>query len=94
MEALRLLVTFHVKPGCREAFVNEMFEQGIHEAVNKEDGCIKYDYYFDPKDESIVLLVEKWESREKQQIHIQTPHMQRAREINKKYVENATLEEF
>ena len=95
MKDLVLLVTYITKPGCREAFVRELIESGVHAAVNAEDGCHKYDYYFDAQNEDQVLLVEKWESREKARVHLKTPHMTvTAKAIKDKYMLDMKMEEI
>ena len=90
---LTLFVTYTAKPGMRGAFMDALRHAGIHAAVNAEDGCLKYDYYLDAQDENKVLLVERWESKEKQQIHLTQPHMAAMKEIKAAYVESTALEE-
>ena len=90
---LTLFVTYTTKPGLRDAFIQALKETGIHVAVNAEDGCLKYDYYLDVQDGNKVLLVERWESKEKQQIHLTQPHMAKMKEIKAAFVEETVLEE-
>ena len=40
-----------------------------------------------------MLLVERWESREKQQIHLTQPHMAKMKGIKERFVESTALEE-
>ena len=88
-----LNVTYKTKPGMREEFVKALAAAGMHAAVNAEDGCLKYDYYLDLQDENKVLLVERWESKEKQQIHLTQPHMAAMKDIKAAFVESTALEE-
>ena len=90
---LTLLVTYTTKPGMRADFVDALGKAGLHAAVNAEDGCQKYDYYLDLQDENKVLLVERWESKEKQQIHLTQPHMAAMKDIKAAFVESTVLEE-
>ena len=90
----RIYVIFKCFPGKREAFVEKVQAEGIVSAVREEDGCIQYDYYFSEKDDCELMLIEAWESKEAQQIHIQQPHMARLREIKEDYVDSTTLGEF
>ena len=90
---LTLFVTYTAKPGKRAAFLEALKQAGIHAAVNAEDGCLKYDYYLDAQDENKVLLVERWESKEKQQIHLTQPHMAAMKDIKAAYIESTALEE-
>ena len=90
---LTLFVTYTTKPGMRGEFVQKLAGSGLHAAVNAEDGCLKYDYYLDLQDEDKVLLVERWESKEKQQIHLTQPHMAVMKELKPLYVLETKLEE-
>jgi len=78
----------------REAFVEKIKAEGIVDEVRREDGCIRYDYYYSEKDANELLLVEEWETKEHQQAHINTPHMARLREIKEDYIESTKLGEF
>ena len=68
--------------------------EGIVDEIRKENGCIRYDYYYSEKDPNEILLIEEWESKEHQQIHIDQPHMARLREFKNDYIESTKLGEF
>lgn len=89
-----IYVKFSCVPGKREAFIEKMKETGILEAVRAEDGCIMYDYYFAEKDPNELLLVEQWETREHQQVHIGQPHMAQMRTFKDEYILNTALGEM
>ena len=89
-----IYVKFDCLPEKREAFVEAVKDEGILAAIRAEDGCIRYDYYFSDSDENELLLIEAWESKRHQQIHIEQPHMARLREIKDDYIQNTTLGEF
>lgn len=89
-----IYVKFDCYPEKREAFVDAVKKEGILAAIRAEDGCIRYDYYFSDSDENELLLIEAWESKRHQEIHIEQPHMARLREIKGDYVKNTTLGEF
>ncbi len=89
-----IYVIFKSKDGVREQFIQKIKKEGIVDAVRKEDGCIRYDYYFSEKDPNEILLIEAWESKKHQQIHIEQPHMARLREIKGDYILSTTLGEF
>ncbi len=72
---LLLLVTYHVRPGQRTAFLQRLNDAGIPAAVRREDGCRRYDYFLDTQDPDAILLVEDWDTTAHQQAHVQTPHM-------------------
>ena len=67
MQHILLLVTYQTKPNTREAFVEEVTDLGILQKIQKEDGFVAYQYYYDATDANTLLLVEEWESEAKQQ---------------------------
>ena len=89
-----IYVKFDCYPEKREAFVEAVKKEGILSAILAEDGCIRYDYYFSDSDENELLLIEAWESKRHQHLHIEQPHMARLREIKDDYIKTTTLGEF
>ena len=90
----RIAVTFVCLPGKREEFLERVKAEGIREAVLSEDGCHGYDYYLSDADASELLLIEAWETRRHQEVHIEQPHMARLRSFKAEYIESTTLREF
>ena len=92
------MYTIYVKFAClpqrREAFIQKVKETGILEAIRAEEGCIRYDYYLSEKDANELLLIEQWESKAHQQIHITQPHMARLREFKGDYITDTVLGEI
>ena len=89
-----IYVQFQCRAGKREAFVEAVKREGVLASIRAEDGCLKYDYYFSDADANELLLVEAWESKRHQQIHMEQPHMARLREINAEHIETVKLGEF
>ena len=89
-----IYVVFKCVPGKREEYINILKSEGVVDAVRNEDGCIRYDYYFSEKDPDEILLIEAWESKKHQEIHIQQPHMARLRELKPDDVLSTELGEF
>lgn len=92
MKKLLLCVTYKAKHGMREEFIKEISSSGLLETIRKEDGCIEYEYCYSVLDEDKILLVEQWESEEKQQAHVMQPHMDRLRALKEKYIYDTKLE--
>ena len=90
----RIAVTFRCLPGKREEFVARVKAEGIRDAVLAEDGCYGYDYYFSDADASELLLLEAWETRRHQEVHIEQPHMAKLRSFKAEYIESTELREF
>ena len=74
-----IYVKFDCFPQKREAFLAKMKDTGILDAIRGEEGCLKYDYYLSEQDPNELLLLEQWESKQHQQIHIGQPHMDQMR---------------
>lgn len=92
------MYTIYVKFDCledkREAFIQKMKDTGILNSIRQENGCIKYDYYLSEKDANEILLVEQWESKEHQQIHMTQPHMAKMSEFKDDYISKTVLGEI
>ena len=89
-----IYVKFHCVPGKREGFIEKMKETGVLEEIRAEDGCLKYDYYLSEKDPDELLLIEQWETKQHQQVHIGQPHMDRMRTFKDEYIQSTTLGEY
>ena len=88
-----IYVKFDCLPQKREAFIQKVKETGILDAIREEDGCLKYEYYLSEKDPNELLLIEQWETKEHQQVHISQPHMAQLREFKGDYITNTLLGE-
>ena len=89
-----IYVKFDCLPEKREAFIKKVKETGVLDAIRNEDGCIRYDYYLSEKDDCELLLIEQWETKEHQQIHIKQPHMDTLRSFKDEYITNTLLGEI
>ncbi len=89
-----IYVIFKCVPGKREEYIERLKVEGIVDAVRKEEGCIRYDYYFSENNPDEILLIEAWESKRHQEIHIEQPHMLRLRELKPNFVLSTQLGEF
>ena len=91
------MYTIYVKYTClpqkREAYIQRVKETGIVDAIRAEEGCIRYDYYLSEKDPEELLLIEQWESRQHQQIHLTQPHMDQLRGFKGDYITDTVLGE-
>ena len=87
-------VTYHCKPGKREAFFKAISELGVRGNSNREEGNLKYDYFFDAQDPDALLLVESWTEPALQQAHCQTEIFTRLQALKAEYCENVTIDKF
>lgn len=88
---LTLYVRYLAKPGCRETFLRQLTTHGIIDAIRREDGCLQYDYFLSVQNADEILLVEQWQTEEKQQAHLRAPHMDQLRRLKSEYVADARL---
>lgn len=89
-----IYVKFECLPQKREGFIQKMKQTGVLEAIRAEDGCKKYDYYLSDKDPNELLLIEQWETKQHQQIHMTQPHMALLREFKGDYITKTVLGEI
>lgn len=89
-----IYVVFKCVNGKRAEYIERLKAEGIVEAIRKEEGCIRYDYYFSEKDSDEILLIEAWETKKHQEIHLEQPHMVRLRELKPEFVLSTRLGEF
>ena len=90
--ALKVLVTYKIKPGHRAAFLTDT--AAIRPQILAEDGCQQYDYFASAEDENKALLVEQWTCREAQQVHLTQPHMTDIRAVIAQYTEDKKIERY
>lgn len=92
-----VIASITVKIEKKAKFI-EIFNKNVSNVL-KEDGCIEYAPMVDTqsgipvqeKDETIVTIVEKWESIESLHAHLKAPHMDAYREEVADIVQNMTL---
>jgi quinol monooxygenase YgiN len=88
-----IYVKFTCLPNKRAAFIQKVRETGVLDAIRHENGCVKYDYYLSEEDPNELLLLEQWETKEHQQIHITQPHMALLRSFKADYITDTHLGE-
>ena len=88
-----IYVKFTCLPNKRAAFIQKVRETGVLDAIRQENGCVKYDYYLSEEDPNELLLLEQWETKEHQQIHIAQPHMALLRSFKEDYITDTHLGE-
>ncbi|WP_039801972.1 putative quinol monooxygenase [Nocardia araoensis] len=73
MPTLTLNVRFTAKPG-RAAELKDLL-QGMIKPTLAEEGCVGYELYLHPTDESRMVLLEEWADEDALAAHFQTPHL-------------------
>ena len=94
---ISVLASITVKPGKRAEFIS-LFKANVPKVL-AEEGCIEYFPTVDvtpalPRqivDEDMVTIIEKWESLQALQAHLEAPHMLAFREQVADLLEGATI---
>lgn len=80
--------------GNARKFAEEMEKSGTAELIRKENGNLKYEYFFPMNDSETVLLIDSWESQEAIDIHHATHMMKTITELREKYGLHMTVERY
>ena len=89
---LTLYVRYLAKPGCRENFLRQLATEGIIDAIRRENGCLRYDYFLSTERPDEILLAEQWASPEQQEIHLRQPHMARLQQLKTTYIAETAVQ--
>ena len=73
------------KSGSARAFAEEMTTSGTVEAIRKEEGNLRYEYYLSLDDQETVLLIDEWTEQAAIDLHHASPMMQKIAELRDKY---------
>lgn len=58
--AITINIYYSGKEGNARKFVEEMIASGIVSDIRKEEGNLRYEYFFPLDDKGIVLLIDSW----------------------------------
>jgi quinol monooxygenase YgiN len=87
-------VTYHCKPGQREAFYRALCDLGIRANSLQEEGNRGYHYYFAAEDPDALLLVETWTEPRLQEAHCQTPIFAQLKSLKAQYADHVSIDKF
>ena len=87
-------VTYHCKPGQREAFYQALCALGVRANSLQEEGNREYDYFFAAEAPDDLLLVESWTTQELQQAHCQTEIFAKLQALKAQFCENVEIDKF
>ena len=92
--SITINIYYKGKNGNAKKFVNDMISLGIVDEIRKEEGNLKYDYFYPVDDENTVLLIDSWESQEALDIHHELPVMKKISELREKYDLHMLVENY
>ena len=82
------------KDGSARAFAEEMTKSGTVEAIRKENGNLRYEYYLSFDDPETVLLIDEWKDQAAIDRHHASPMMQKIAELREKFDLHMTVERY
>lgn len=80
--------------GSARAFVREMESSGTADAVRREEGNERYEYFFSASDPETVLLIDRWRNQEAINAHHASPMMKTIIELREKYDLHMKVEHY
>ena len=91
---LTILIRYKGSDGSAKRFVEEMISSGIVEQIRKEEGNLRYEYFFPLNEDNSVLLVDSWIDQEALDKHHQLPLMNQIKELREKYDLHMEVEKY
>ncbi len=71
--------------GSARKFANEMISKGIVDRIRKEDGNLRYEYFFPLEEPETVLLIDEWKDEEALDRHHKSQMMKDIAELREKH---------
>lgn len=75
-------------------FAQEMESSGTAEAIRREEGNLRYEYFIPMQDEETVLLIDSWENQQALDVHHASPMMQTIAALRDKYDLHMRVERY
>ena len=92
--AITINIRYTGKDGNAEKFAREMISSGTVDAIRKENGNLRYEYYR-PFDESeSILLIDSWRDQEALDVHHISPMMKTIADLREKYDLHMSVERY
>lgn len=80
--------------GSARKFAEEMEQSGTAAAIRKEDGNLRYDYFFPMSDSETVLLIDSWLDQSAIDKHHESQMMKKITELREKYDLHMKVERY
>lgn len=80
--------------GSARKFAEEMERSGTAAEIRKEDGNLRYEYFFPMADPETVLLIDSWKDQQAIDRHHASPMMEKIMELRVKYDLHMKVERF
>lgn len=77
-----------------EKFAKEMISSGIVNDIRREEGNLRYEYFFPLEDKTTVLLIDSWKDQRSLDIHHASPMMEKITALREKYQLHMKVERY
>ena len=75
-------------------FAQEMENSGTADAIRREEGNLRYEYFQPLQDKETVLLIDSWESQQALDVHHASPMVQTIAALRDKYDLHMRVERY
>lgn len=83
--AVTVNIYYTGRNGSARQFAREMVESGLAERIRREEGNLRYEYFFPMEDPETVLLIDSWRDQAAIDAHHATPMMGEIARLREKY---------
>lgn len=91
---LTVVIRYKGSNGSAKKFVDEMISSGVVNEIRKEEGNLRYEYFFPFDDSELVLLLDSWINQEALDKHHKLPLMNKIKELREKYDLHMEVEKY
>lgn len=92
--AITVNIYYTGENGNARKFAEEMLASGVVDDIRKEEGNLKYEYYFPMNDTETVLLIDSWTDQRAIDIHHSSEMMQKIIGLREKYDLHMKVERY
>ena len=92
--AITINIYYYGKNGNAKKFAQEMMMTGVVDSIRKEEGNLKYEYYFSMEDEETLLLIDSWKDQNSIDQHHASPMMEQIIKLREKYDLHMRVERY
>lgn len=92
--AITINLYYSGKNGSARKFAEEMGSSGIADAIRREEGNLRYDYYLSLEDGETLLLIDSWKDQNAIDKHHASAMMEQIMALREKYDLHMKAERF
>lgn len=91
---ITVIIRYKGTNGAAKRFVDEMISSHIVENIKKEEGNLRYEYFYPLEDDESVILIDSWKDQESLDKHHQLPLMKDIASLREKYDLHMEVEKY